>query len=106
MWAPCAIPRCWDRRTDLTISASIQASQLREFDCVTLHCEFGVSPLEIGGFGAIPPSPPILHKGLLPFIGQQAFFVSIGRTRAVRPAIVWAVDIGGRPCSEAQAQAT
>jgi hypothetical protein len=28
------------------------------FHRVTLHCEFGVSPLEIGGFGAVPPSPP------------------------------------------------
>lgn len=30
----------------------------RELDRVTLHCKFGVSPLEIGGFRAVPPSPP------------------------------------------------
>jgi len=48
----------WDTRTDLPLSATIQTYQLREFNRVTLHCEFGVSPLEISGFGAIPPSPP------------------------------------------------
>ena len=32
------------------------------FHRVTLHFEFGVSPLEIGGFGAVPPSPPETHE--------------------------------------------
>ena len=32
------------------------------FHRVTLHCVFEVSPLEIGGFGAVPPSPPFLRK--------------------------------------------
>ena len=31
------------------------------FHRVTLHCVFEVSPLEIGGFGAVPPSPPLMQ---------------------------------------------
>ena len=34
------------------------AISTRELHRVTLHCGSEVSPLEIGGFGAVPPSPP------------------------------------------------
>lgn len=44
-------------------SATIRPSQLRELDRVTLHREFEVSPLEIGGLGAVPPSPPHINPG-------------------------------------------
>ena len=37
------------------------AISTRELHRVTQHCKFGVSPLEIGEFGAVPPSPPLMQ---------------------------------------------
>lgn len=73
----------WDTRTDLPLSATIQTYQLREFNRVTLHCEFGVSPLEISGFGAIPPSPPVSKGFAAMKIGANPFWF-LGRTPDAR----------------------
>ncbi|MBP6781236.1 MAG: hypothetical protein KA148_11965, partial [Ottowia sp.] len=49
------------------------------FHRVTLHCVFEVSPLEIGGFGAVPPSPPGI-----PIQEKAAFVAAFSLSR--RPA--------------------
>lgn len=44
------------------------------FHRVTSHFEFGVSPLEIGGIGTVPPSPP--HKRKARYLKPSGLFLS------------------------------